>query len=124
MKKQILEVNIDDIKIDQAIEVVNGWIVKSGKHYIVTPNPEFLVTANEDNRFKSILNDADLAIPDGIGLKVLGGVKNRISGVDFMENLCQLSEEKSFTIGLLGGKNGVAKKTAECLKNKYPKLNI
>lgn len=43
--------------------------LKSGKKfYIVTPNPEQVLIAREDEQYKDILNSADIAVPDGIGL--------------------------------------------------------
>ena len=123
MKKIILGVKIDDINIDRAVNTVEGWLKKPGKYYIVTPNPEFLVTAQDNQEFKNILNGADLAIPDGVGLK-LAGIKNTIAGTDLMESLVELAAEKTYTIGLLGGKEGIAERTAECLKRKYPELKI
>lgn len=123
MRKQILGVNIDDISMDEVLKTVEGWLSRSGKHYIVTPNPEFLVTANSNNRFQMILNRSNLSIPDGVGLR-LGGVKNRVSGTDLMEGLIKLANEKGYTIGLLGGRDEVAEKTAECLRKRYPKLKI
>jgi N-acetylglucosaminyldiphosphoundecaprenol N-acetyl-beta-D-mannosaminyltransferase len=47
-------------------------------------------------------------------------LKERIPGVDFMEELCRMSNGKTVSIGLLGGKKGIAKRTAECLRAKYP----
>src|SRR3972149_1732095 len=38
--------------------------------FIVTVNPEFVVLAQSDRDFQTILNTADLAIADGIGLKL------------------------------------------------------
>ncbi len=37
-------------------------------HYAVTPNPEFILTADKDLEFQKILNQADLVLPDGIGV--------------------------------------------------------
>ncbi|MBI2337849.1 WecB/TagA/CpsF family glycosyltransferase [Candidatus Daviesbacteria bacterium] len=48
----------------------------------------------------------------------------RVSGTDFLEALCKLASEKGFTTGFLGGKGEVAKKVAECLQKKYPKLKV
>jgi len=50
---------------------IDSFLLSKKQHYIVTPNPEFLVKAQEDREFKDILNKADLAIPDGIGLILL-----------------------------------------------------
>ncbi|MEJ2441823.1 MAG: WecB/TagA/CpsF family glycosyltransferase [Patescibacteria group bacterium] len=38
------------------------------KFLIVTPNPEMVMRAEKDENFANILNSADLALPDGIGL--------------------------------------------------------
>lgn len=126
MKVDILGVKIDDVTMDEALRIVEKWIWNPGKHYIVTPNPEFIMTAQKDLEFKKILNNADLSIPDGNGLKLSGKIKNNISGGDLMERLVALSSEKGFVVGLFGGLNGVAEKTAECLKKKYSglKLNV
>lgn len=126
MKVEVLGIKIDDINLSQAVSTVDQWLSagNSKRRYIVTPNPEFLVAAQTDLRFKKILNDADLSIPDGVGLRLSGRVKNTVAGVDLMEELVKLSAEKGFTIGLLGGRNGVARKTSECLKSKFPGVKI
>ncbi|MBI2330413.1 WecB/TagA/CpsF family glycosyltransferase [Candidatus Daviesbacteria bacterium] len=124
MKVDILGVKIDDITMAEALAIVEKWIWNPGKHYIVTPNPEFLVAAQKDPVFKKILNSADLAIPDGVGLKLSGKIKNTFSGTDFMESLVSLAAEKGFTAAFLGGREGVAEKCAERLKSRYPKLKI
>lgn len=124
MKKKVLGINIDDINIEQALEIVTGWLSKSGKHYIVTPNPEIIVMAQKDGELKRVINNADLAIPDGAGLKLTTDIECITPGIDLMEELIKLASEKGFTIGLLGGRDGVAKKAAECLLRKYPKLKI
>lgn len=123
MKKVVLGVNIDDINTEETVSVVDGWLSGLKKHYIVTPNPEFLVTAQKDPNFKKILNDADLAIPDGVGLRI-AGVKNTVAGTDLMERLAGLAAKKSYSIGLLGGRDGVAVKTAKRLTARYPGLKI
>mgnify|MGYP001565851680 CR=1 FL=1 len=124
MKKEILGVRIDDVSIDEAIKRVEHWIWNPGKHYIVTPNPEFIVAAQKDELFRKILNNADLAIPDGKGLKLSGKVKNTFSGTDFMGKLVALAAEEGFVVGFLGGRGEVAKKCAECLLQKYPGLKV
>lgn len=124
MKVDILGVKIDDINLTDALAKTEHWIWNPGKHYIVTPNPEMIVAAQKDEGFKKILNDADLSIPDGKGLKLSGKVKNTFSGTDFMEKLVVLAAEKGFAVGFLGGRGEVAKRCAERLKKKYPGLKV
>ncbi len=94
------------------------------KYYIVTPNPEFVMQAQRDPEFKEILNKADLSIPDGSGLKLSGKIHHTVTGVDFMDKLCALAEKRGYSIGLLGGRDGVAKMAAARLKEKYPGLKV
>lgn len=153
MKKDILGVKVDDINFEDALSQVERWIwnkpaYRTGKHYIVTPNLEFILAAQKDAEFKKALNSADLAIPDSSNLGLsywllkksiwerlllwplfFFPVKQlmqfeRIAGTDFMEALCRLAAENGFVVGFLGGKDEVAKKTAECLKKKYPGLKV
>lgn len=124
MRTYVLGVKIDDVTMDEALEEIKGWLKGKEKKYIVTPNPEFLITAQKDRVFKAILNNADLSIPDGVGLKLSGKIKNTVSGIDLMEKLINFGGDYGFTVGLIGGKDGVAKKCAECLRKKYPKIKI
>lgn len=119
----VLGVKVDDITINEAVGRVDGWLQRAGKHWISTPNPEIIVAAQNDPEFKKILNEADLAIPDGVGLR-LAGVKNRLTGVDLMLELVKLAGEKGYTVGFLGGRDGVAERTSERLKVKYPNIKV
>lgn len=124
MKQNILGVKVDDVSLDEALKMVDGWLVNKDKHYIVTPNPEIVVTAQKDPELKRIINNADLGIPDGIGLKLAGDIVCNTPGIDLMEKIIELAQDKGFTTGFLGGRDNVAKKVVECLKKKYPKLKV
>lgn len=129
-KKNILGVGITDATKEEVLE----YLVKNlenfqKKLFIVTPNPEFLVLANENPTFKEVLNKADLALADGIGVVASGQVlgkplKERFAGVELLEKLCMIVAEKPITVGFLGGRGGVAEKTAERLRKKYPGLKV
>ncbi|MBI2020068.1 WecB/TagA/CpsF family glycosyltransferase [Candidatus Daviesbacteria bacterium] len=124
MKKAILGIKIDDVTLDEATQMVENWLSKDGKHYIVTPNPEIVVMAQDDEELKKIINRADLAIPDGVGLKLSGDIVCIIPGIDLMEQLIELAADNGFTAGFLGGRDEVAEKTRERLQKKYPKLKV
>ncbi len=112
-------------KVSDILRDSSTYSNKSRKPFLIfTPNPEFIVLAQEDKEFKDTLNLSDLNIPDGAGLKLTGEIKNQTTGVDLMEKLCELAAKKNWTVGLLGGKEGVAKKTAEVLTKRYPGLHV
>lgn len=124
MKKTVLGIKVDDVTEEEALAVVEQLLKKPGKHYIVTPNPEFIVAAQQDPVFTKILNGADLSIPDGIGLKLVGKVKNRLAGIDLMEKMIDLAAREDYSVGLLGARGDTAEKAAQVLKTKYPSLKI
>ena len=57
-------------------------------------------------------------------MRIGSDIENTTSGVDLLERLCKYAAEKGFTTGFLGGGDGIAKQTAECLLKKYPKLKV
>lgn len=68
-KVNILGVNISKVTMKEAVEVIEDFVVSGRRQrHIVTANPEFIIQAQKDNLFRRILNKADLAVPDGIGL--------------------------------------------------------
>lgn len=67
-KVDILGIKIDKVSFEEAAKRVREMVEEGGKHYVVTPNPEFVVLAQKDKQFCKILNEADLAVADGIGL--------------------------------------------------------
>ncbi len=125
MKKEILGVKIDDVSQEMAIEKITRWMADDvfGK-LVFTTGPEFLVTSRRDTEFRKILNAGDLNIPDGRGLQIFGGIKNRVPGVDLMLDLCREAAKNKWTVGLLGGQEGVARGTKEALEKKFPGIKI
>ena len=129
MKTEILGVKIDNLAMEGALQKVEDFLKDGQQHYIVTPNPEFLVLAQKDEEFRRILNQADLAISDGVGLilaaRFLGqSLKQRVSGTDLMEKICQKAAQKKWPIFLIGGVEGIAERVAENLRKKYLGLKI
>ncbi len=78
--------------------------------FVVTVNPEFIMLAQDDPEFKKILNLADLAIPDGVGLKLAKSDLVIIPGRKLVEEILRTKKYKVF---FLGGQNGVAAKMAK-----------
>lgn len=129
MKIDILGVGIDDLSLEEAVAAGTALMEKDGFHYVVTPNPEFILSAKKDETFRSILNQADLALPDGIGVvyaaKILGRpLKGRAPGVDFAQGLMARMARSGQALYLLGAKPGVAEQAAENLRKTHPGLHI
>ncbi len=129
MKVNILGVLIDNFKKSEVLRTVEQFLFDGRKHYIVTANPEMIVAAQKDEKFLEILNKADLSVPDGFGLILAARylrrpLPERITGVDLMLDICQIAEQKNYSVYLLGGEEGVAQKAADALQKKFLQLKI
>ncbi len=94
---------------------------------IVTPNAEQIVLARDNQRFLDILNEADIALPDGKPLewileKHTPAVK-RISGIDFVSDLCRLAADRHGRVLLVGGSGGIAAQALANLRAQFPGLD-
>lgn len=65
---QILGIRIHALSLARALSLLEKWIESNKQYQITTPNPEQVVLAQENPRFREVLNQADLSVPDGIGL--------------------------------------------------------
>lgn len=127
VKKNILGVGMSVVSEREVLE----YIVKNldRKTFIVTPNPEIIVFANNNSEYKKVLNRANLALPDGVGVmwaaKLLGiSLRQKISGVDLVESLCREASKRPITVGFLGGRDQIADRAAECLKKRFSGLKV
>lgn len=129
MKIEILGVKIDNDSISEVMKKIEALLVDGKQHYIVTPNPEFLVLAQKDEVFRDILNKADIAVPDGFGLSLAafflkGKILQRITGNDLIIEICRSAERNGRSIFLLGGKEGIAKIAGIKIQKMFPRITI
>jgi len=125
----ILGIPVDKITEKELLEKIINFINEKRFHLIVTINSENATKALENKIFLDVIKNADLVIPDGIGIifasKILGDkLPERIPGIDLSYKLLEISNEKHYKIVLIGGKEGVAEGAKENLKKIFPNLNI
>ena len=127
----ILGVPIDAVTRDEAGIITENLIEKSNKSckMIFAPNVEFIMYAQKDKEFFDILKQSSLSTPDSIG--VIIGAKlqkksfpERIPGQSYFRKIIELSNEKGYSIYLLGGKPGITEKAKENLEKIFPNVNI
>jgi N-acetylglucosaminyldiphosphoundecaprenol N-acetyl-beta-D-mannosaminyltransferase len=113
-----------------AIEYVKAALQDGGRpHSIFAVNPEKNFSVSKDPILYNIFKDADLLIPDGIGVVIAarvlhGAVLSRVPGVECMENICRLASKDGHSIFIYGSKEEVSLKASEELKRRYPGLKI
>jgi N-acetylglucosaminyldiphosphoundecaprenol N-acetyl-beta-D-mannosaminyltransferase len=126
MKKQaFLNTYINNLTMQETVETVENLILEGHRSYLVEINVDVVIKMEQDQRLRSIVDNADLTLLDGKPLVWISRlkkmpVKEKISGSDLVPRLCEMAAEKGYSIFILGGKDGVARKAEENLKKRYP----
>ena len=125
----ILGVGFDNIRMQEALQYGLGLLSKQTKSVIYTPNPEIVMAAYEDDELRRNLNQADLILPDGIGVvigsKLIGKpLKERVAGYDFIQHLFEELKNTDNTVYFFGSKEGVAEVAAQSMQNQHKGLKI
>ncbi len=125
----ILGVRVDDVTNGETIDLLESFIRSGRKHQVATVNPEFIMEAQRNPAFMRTLNNTSLSFPDGIGVihasRIYGvPFRERVAGVDVVENFAGVAAEKGYTFFFLGAAPGVADRAADILKSRHPGLSI
>ena len=128
MSVELLGFNIDNYSFDEAIlrakELIDGKKVAQ----VVTINPEMFEYADKFPDFANIIKEADMVIPDGVGvkiaLKINGNNVPRIPGIDFARKLLEEAAINNIPVAIIGAKEETVLKAIENLQQEISGLNI
>lgn len=125
---KLLGYEIDTFTFDGAVEYALELEKSDKVSQVVTINPEMFDCAKVDEEFANILNNAEMVIPDGvgvkIGLKILGQDIQRIAGVDFAHKMIEMSAKNNLPVALIGAKPEIVALAKENLEKEFEGLNI
>ena len=125
----VLGIGFDNLTVPGAIDYAFALTEQEGNHIVVTPNSEIVYMAKDDTKLTEILNNADLVVPDGVGIIKAAHIlqtpmKEKVAGIELGEGLIAKISKTDKSIFLLGAKPSVAQAAAESLMKKYPGLKV
>jgi N-acetylglucosaminyldiphosphoundecaprenol N-acetyl-beta-D-mannosaminyltransferase len=126
---RILDITVHRATLAGVCEQIDGFVASGRPHQIVTVNMDFIRLARTDLEFRTALNEADLAVADGVPVLWLLRLTNRdplerVTGVDLVQHAAGLAAARGYRIFLLGGRPGVADRAAASLVHRSPNLQI
>jgi N-acetylglucosaminyldiphosphoundecaprenol N-acetyl-beta-D-mannosaminyltransferase len=125
----VLGVGISVLNLRTALAAIADAVRARRKGYVCVTGVHGVMEAQDDDKFKKILNDAFLCTPDGMPMVWAGKLNGhsemgRVYGPDLLLEVCAWSETSGAKHFFYGGADGVAELLAQKLKTKFPKLQI
>jgi len=125
----ILGIGVDPVTMNDALNIMQGYIAERVPRLIVTADAAGIVAAQSDAQWRSILETADLVTPDSVGVLWAAerrgdAMPERVSGVDMVEAFVKSSAVNKNRIYFLGAAPGIAASARDSLSKKYPGANI
>ena len=122
-------ITLHNVTMREALNAIRQFVEGGGKHFVTTPNVDHIVRLRKDPEFRDAYRKASLVLADGMPVlwasRLLGRpLKERVAGSDLLVPVCQLAEEKGYSVYFLGGENGVAEKAIARLKQNFPSLRV
>ena len=125
----VLGVPFHNVTMDETVAQIEEQIREGGFHQVATANVDFLKNAIHDQRLRDTLCSCDMVVPDGMPVvwmsRLLGTpLKERVSGIDLVERLAEVSVRRGYGIFLLGASENRSQRAAKALKQRFPELRI
>jgi N-acetylglucosaminyldiphosphoundecaprenol N-acetyl-beta-D-mannosaminyltransferase len=126
---EFMGAKIDALTMQETLDRISEIIDRREKVQHVVVNVAKLMTMRRDRKLREIVNNSDLINADGAGI-VLGarllGVKipERVAGIDLMQQLVGLANQRGYRIFFLGAEEDVARDVVTYYKRLCPDLQI
>ena len=126
---RFMNTEIDNLTMDEALDRIDELIQENRNAFVVTPNVDHIVRIEHDDSLSEAYRNADLILTDGkpliwISKWYRNPIKEKISGSDLFPKLCEMASIKGYRMYFLGAAEGVAKKAADKLKERFSGLEV
>ncbi|RZL03512.1 MAG: glycosyltransferase [Rubrivivax sp.] len=125
----VLDTFIDATSWDEAVKRIADWGAEHQSRYVTLCNVHSVVTGSQSARFSTVINGADMALPDGApvawALRKEGFTQQeRISGPDLMLRCLAEIERRGQSVYFYGSGDETLAKLQTRMMARFPKLKI
>lgn len=120
---------VDRLTGAEADGILRHLAVSGRSAAVCSVNFAILRRAGWDDHLRRILLDAAVCLCDGIGVSLLALFEGkppfrRVTGIDCAERLMKFAALRSIPVAFLGGCPGVARRAADRMMGRYPRLRV
>jgi len=129
-RANVISMDTTIVGLSSAVSSIMDRVNNSRPGYICVSNVHMCMETFDSPKFKHIVNNADMVIPDGRPIywaqKLLGNKDaQQVRGLDIMNALCEKSDKSELKIGLYGGSSEEVLQTVIAkLKLQYSNIKI
>lgn len=121
----VLQVPINVTSYEEIIAEIQKKIKQKQKYSIISINLNKIILANEKSEMVPVIQSFDCFIPDGISVvRANKELKERITGVDLFQKICEEHEKIGAKIFLYGAQEEIVEAAKANLEEKYKNIQI
>jgi N-acetylglucosaminyldiphosphoundecaprenol N-acetyl-beta-D-mannosaminyltransferase len=127
MKIKLLSLLVTTGSYKKFIEDISMMALQNKGSYVCVANVHMLIEAHKDPNFAAVVNNADMATPDGMPLvwaikKLYGVQQDRVAGMDLLPDLLQSAAQQKIAVYFYGTTTAILEKTEEYVTTNFPGL--
>ena len=128
-KPFIVSARVDNLSIDEAIAEILATPAADRARLAFFVHAHALNLARFRRDYAQILAQADLLLPDGIGIRLAGrmmgvALRHNINGTDLFPLLCRAAAEQRVPVVMIGGAPGIAEACARRMQREIAGLDV
>jgi N-acetylglucosaminyldiphosphoundecaprenol N-acetyl-beta-D-mannosaminyltransferase len=125
----LLGIPIDNVTMSDALDTVLQWTVTEGSRQVCFVNADCANISYLNTDYRQALQDADLCLADGIGIKLAGKllgrhVKQNVNGTDMFPLICERLSDIEGSVFLLGARDYVVQGVADWIGTNFPRIRL
>ena len=125
----LLGCSIDRLDMDETLDRCREYLDNGHFAQHMSINAAKLVSLRGDDRMRQIVEGCDLVSADGQSIvwasRLLGDpLPVRVAGIDLMERLLELAEERGYRVYILGARDEVLRTAVAKIEERYPRLEL
>ncbi len=125
----VLGVSFDRVTRSAALSIMQGCFGSKRAFKVFISNAHTVNLSYADDRYRDVLNGADLLLNDGVGVQIASYLAGKpfvdnLVGTDLTPQICDAAAGAGISVFLLGGESAIVERAAEGLKSKVSGIHI
>lgn len=128
-RETLFDVQIDAVTMEEMITAINDKIMEKEPTHILGINADKINELQKNETLQQVVQKAEIIHADGVSILLAAHLLNkqvpeRIAGIDLMQRLLELAEERQYTVYFLGAKEEIVNQMKKKLLEYWPKLPV